>query len=258
MLVLFQSFAIEEEDFDFDYGDDFETPTPTIDRTKGTPEKEIETKMTLLHRFLPKDSHKRQTDLSVEDNWSVRGDIFVISNEAGEVKKIDIVNVDENNLESKIQEFDRACKAGHKYQIAIKELGLITSVNSCAYEQNGLLDAFVFTLNPQGSIYSFGYQKSYTKHSKTPTNWITEGLVKKIAEGPKPQFKFEKYDMFGKQKIDETEIKKQKEQEDQPFYVKYWWVLLIGGFLFLQVLAPPQEEESGGGQAAAPARAGAK
>lgn len=148
--------------------------------------------------------------------------------------------------------FQQHCAAGDKYQLAIEELGLLTSISPCAYVENGLLDAIVFTLNQAGSIYSFSYQKSYTKYKKTPKVWVTEGLVRKIAEGPKPQFKFSKYDLFGKQKLDETEVK-QKQEEEQPWYSRYWWALLIGGFLFMQMLAPPPEE----GQAA-PAQGGAR
>jgi hypothetical protein len=130
----------------------------------------------------------------------------------------------------------------------------MTSINPCAYVENGVHDAIVFTLNPAGEIFSFAYQKSYTKYKKTPRVQTTEGLVRKIGEGPKPQFKFSKYDTFGKQKMDETEVKEKKEEE-QPWYSRYWWALLIGGFMIMQIMAPAAEEAQG---APAPAQGGGR
>ena len=243
-------------EFDLDFEDEFEMeiPVPQENNFQSKYSKESETELTLLSRFVPKSVHDRTLDISTLSGWKKRATITMISSEAN-VIKMDILNNNAENMDKHIEIFHQHCAAGDKYQIAIKELGLVTSINSCAYVQNGLLDALVFSLNPSGSIYSFAYQKSYTVHKKIPKTWLTEGLVRKIAEGPRPQFKFNKYDVFGKQKLDEVEVKKQKEDE-QPWYSKYWWALLIGGFLFMQALAPPAEEEGAeGGQGGAPARA---
>lgn len=115
----------------------------------------------------------------------------------------------------------------------------------------------MFSLNSLEQIYSFAYQKSYTKYVKLPKKWMTEGLVVKMSEGPRPQFRFKSYDQFGNKKLDQQEITKQKE-EDQPWYSKYWWAIAIGVFLFMQMLAPevPEEGQAAGarGAAAAPAK----
>ena len=81
-----------------------------------------------------------------------------------------------------------------------------------------------------------------------PKKWITQGLVVKMLEGPRPQYKFKKYDQFGNKKLDMEEIKKKKE-EDQPWYYRYWWAIALGVFFFMQALTPELPEE--GQQAAA-------
>ena len=144
--------------------------------------------------------------------------------------------------------FEEHWLKGDLYQLAIKEYNLLTSISPCAYTQNGASDALVFSLNPIGKVYSFAYQKSYTRYKVPPKKWITQGLVVKMLEGPRPQYKFKKYDQFGNKKLDMEEIKKKKE-EDQPWYYRYWWAIALGVFFFMQALTPELPEE--GQQAAA-------
>jgi hypothetical protein len=182
-----------------------------------------------------------------------RATLTVVTNHAKAIKRIEIDNHNKNDIEEIEAYFLESWTKGNKYQLVIEELKLMTSISACAYVENGVHDAIVFTLNPAGDIFSFAYQKSYTKYKKTPRVHTTEGLVRKIGEGPKPQFKFSKYDTFGKQKMDETEVK-QKKEEEQPWYSRYWWALLIGGFLIMQVMGQAQGEPEEG----APAQGGGR
>lgn len=250
--------VLDDDDFGFDLESDFDIEIPeeivAPAATKQDDGREIEDRYSLMHRFVNANNQDTSFDISASQGWMKRGELIIVKNEKGEIKRVKITNDDAQKMEKHVASFQQYCENRERYQLGVQELGLVTSISACAYIENGLGDAIVFSLDHQGNIFSFAYQKSYTKYKKAPKKWITEGLVRKISEGPRPQFKFKSYDQFGKQKIDEKEIKKQQEEE-QPWYSKYWWALLIGGFLFMQMLAPPPEEGQGAQGGAAPARA---
>lgn len=254
-----------DDDFGFDFDADLdvdiqlEAPTPVEAKREET--REVESSYTLMHRFVPKSNRDLTADISSEKGWTKRATLKLVTSDYNEVRRVQVNNEKSQDMDQHNENFKKHCENGDKYQLAIKELGLITTVSACAYVENGLGDALVFSLDHNGSIISFAYQKSYTKYKKAPKKWVTEGLVRKIEEGPRPQFKFKNYDTFGKEKLDEKEIK-QKQEEDQPWYSKYWWALLIGGVLFMQLLAPEPPQEGGaapaGGNAAPAPRPAAK
>ena len=229
----------DDDDFGFDYEEVYVPVTRTesnvnID-TKISESKEVEVTYPLYQRFISGQGPSSSVDASNLLTWEQRGDLVIVKSENNEVRRVDITNTIIEDLSEVQKAFDKHCTAGDKYQLLIKELGLFTTISSCAYIENGGTDALVFSLTPAGSIISFSYQKSYTKYKKAPKKWVTEGLVRKIEEGPRPQYKFKAYDVFGKQKIDEKEVNKAK-QEDAPWYSKYWWAILIGVILFMQLL----------------------
>jgi hypothetical protein len=238
-----------EEDFDIDASDIvIDTPTSVY----ADDSNDIDTSYDLMHRFMGKGKVDTSFQVSNNNGWTKRGTIKIFKSQVGEIKKIEISNDNAKQMDEITQTFEKHCQDGDKYQLGIKELDLITAISSCAYIENDLYDALIFILSPSGEISSFAYQKSYTKYKKAPKKWITEGLARKIEEGPRPQFKFKNYDLTGKEKLDKKQVKKQ-EEEDQPWYSKYWWALLLGGVLFMQVLAPAAAEEEGQGGNGAPA-----
>lgn len=221
--------------------------------------KEVESTLTLLQRFIPA-AHKDKTfNINDFSGWERRATLVLYKGENQDIKRIEISNEATSDIAENLKIFEKHCAEGDKYQLAIKELGLFTTISPCAYVENGLQDAIIFNLTPTGNIYSFAYQKSYTKFKKIQKSWMTEGLVRKVEEGPRPSFLFKAYDEFGRQKVVSKEGK-EKEEQEQPWYSKYWWAILIGVFLFMQMLSPPPEEgkegEGAGGNAAANPRTG--
>ena len=229
----------DDDDFGFDYDEVYVPVThqesnTNIDSKIGEA-KEVEVKYPLYQRFVTGHNSDSSVDSSNLSTWEQRGELTIVKSENHEVKRVDVTNIILEDLAENQKLFEKHCTAGDKYQLLIKELGLFTTISSCAYIENGGTDALVFSLNPTGNIISFAYQKSYTKYKKAPKKWVTEGLVKKIEEGPRPQYKHKSYDVFGRQKIDEK-VEKQKQEADTPWYSKYWWVILIGVVLFMQML----------------------
>ena len=70
------------------------------------------------------------------------------------------------------------------YQVAIPELNKYTSVDQCAYMENGLTDTFKFVTDRAGQLISFVYQS--TEQKSKLNEWTTYSSLEKLDEGPRP------------------------------------------------------------------------